>query len=207
MDSRFLNPVVESYDFSMFTFICSRISPKLHISRIWTSVVCRNPKEVTSTLAASQIDVEYLMKEDWNDGGTSVVASSMRQKGERSPSTSSHRPSPIDNAHCATARCVRWLSIHLLVTLKLQTPWQYALEKLYFFGIIKNEPKLDGDASFNYGVPMATFQLHHQTLITIEYQSTRQDESNEPKLDGVASSNYGVPMATFQLRHQTLITI
>ncbi|GBP26694.1 hypothetical protein EVAR_23465_1 [Eumeta japonica] len=31
---------------------------------------------------------------------------------------------------------------------------------------------------------MATFQLHHQTLITIEYQSTRQDESNEPKLDG-----------------------
>ncbi|GBP44266.1 hypothetical protein EVAR_22150_1 [Eumeta japonica] len=73
----------------------------------------------------------------------------------------------------------------------------YALEKLYFFGIIKNEPKLDGVASFNYGVPMATFQLHHQTLITIEYQSTRQDESNEPKLDGVASFNYGVPMATF----------
>ncbi|GBP28576.1 hypothetical protein EVAR_23041_1 [Eumeta japonica] len=32
---------------------------------------------------------------------------------------------------------------------------------------------------------MATFQLHHQTLITIEYQSTRQDESNEPKLDGL----------------------
>ncbi|GBP40699.1 hypothetical protein EVAR_36435_1 [Eumeta japonica] len=60
-----------------------------------------------------------------------------------------------------------------------------------------NEPKLDGVASFNYGVPMATFQLHHQTLITIEYQSTRQDESNEPKLDGVASFNYGVPMATF----------
>ncbi|GBP45088.1 hypothetical protein EVAR_33193_1 [Eumeta japonica] len=51
---------------------------------------------------------------------------------------------------------------------------------------------------------MATFQLHHQTLITIEYQSTRQDESNEPKLDGVASFNYGVPMATFQLHHQTL---
>ncbi|GBP96627.1 hypothetical protein EVAR_64312_1 [Eumeta japonica] len=73
----------------------------------------------------------------------------------------------------------------------------YALEKLYFFGIIKNEPKLDGVASFNYGVPIATFQLHHQTLITIEYQSTRQDESNEPKLDGVASFNYGVPMATF----------
>ncbi|GBP42261.1 Zinc transporter ZIP1 [Eumeta japonica] len=46
-----------------------------------------------------------------------------------------------------------------------------------------NEPKLDGVASFNYGVPMATFQLHHQTLITIEYQSTRQDESNEPKLE------------------------
>ncbi|GBP19989.1 hypothetical protein EVAR_11379_1 [Eumeta japonica] len=84
---------------------------------------------------------------------------------------------------------------------------KYALEKLYFFGIIKNEPKLDGVASFNYGVPMATFQLHHQTLITIEYQSTRQDESNEPKLDGVASFNYGVPMATFQLHHQTLITI
>ncbi|GBP47272.1 hypothetical protein EVAR_38036_1 [Eumeta japonica] len=61
---------------------------------------------------------------------------------------------------------------------------KYALEKLYFFGIIKNEPKLDGVASFNYGVLMATFQLHHQTLITIEYQSTRQDESNEPKLDG-----------------------
>ncbi|GBP54111.1 hypothetical protein EVAR_81279_1 [Eumeta japonica] len=53
---------------------------------------------------------------------------------------------------------------------------------------------------------MATFQLHHQTLITIEYQSTRQEESNEPKLDGVASFNYGVPMAT-QLHHQTLITI
>ncbi|GBP00773.1 hypothetical protein EVAR_71406_1 [Eumeta japonica] len=51
---------------------------------------------------------------------------------------------------------------------------------------------------------MATFQLHHQTLITIEYQSTRQYESNEPKLDGVASFNYGVPMATFQLHHQTL---
>ncbi|GBP92270.1 hypothetical protein EVAR_64059_1 [Eumeta japonica] len=84
---------------------------------------------------------------------------------------------------------------------------EYALEKLYFFGIIKNEPKLDGVASFNYGVPMATFQLHHQTLITIEYQSTRQDESNEPKLDGVASFNYGVPMATFQLHHQTLVTI
>ncbi|GBP56615.1 D-arabinitol dehydrogenase 1 [Eumeta japonica] len=30
-------------------------------------------------------------------------------------------------------------------------------KKLYFFGIIKNEPKLDGVASFNYGVPMATF--------------------------------------------------
>ncbi|GBP54764.1 hypothetical protein EVAR_90048_1 [Eumeta japonica] len=30
-----------------------------------------------------------------------------------------------------------------------------------------NEPKLDGVASFNYGVPMATFQLHHQTLVTI----------------------------------------
>ncbi|GBP47691.1 hypothetical protein EVAR_28094_1 [Eumeta japonica] len=27
-----------------------------------------------------------------------------------------------------------------------------------------NEPKLDGVASFNHGVPMATFQLHHQTL-------------------------------------------
>ncbi|GBP95576.1 hypothetical protein EVAR_67048_1 [Eumeta japonica] len=24
-----------------------------------------------------------------------------------------------------------------------------------------NEPKLDGVASFNYGVPVATFQLHH----------------------------------------------
>ncbi|GBP73606.1 hypothetical protein EVAR_49228_1 [Eumeta japonica] len=70
----------------------------------------------------------------------------------------------------------------------LEIRWRsrkYALEKLYFFGIIKNEPKLDGVASFNYGVPMATFQLHHQTLITIEYQSTRQDESNEPKLDGL----------------------
>ncbi|GBP12290.1 hypothetical protein EVAR_75739_1 [Eumeta japonica] len=54
---------------------------------------------------------------------------------------------------------------------------------------------------------MSTFQLHHQTLITIEYQSTRQEESNEPKLDGVASFNYGVPMSTFQLHHQTLITI
>ncbi|GBP87470.1 hypothetical protein EVAR_64467_1 [Eumeta japonica] len=30
-----------------------------------------------------------------------------------------------------------------------------------------NEPKLDGIASFNYGVPMATFQLHHQTLVTL----------------------------------------
>ncbi|GBP39374.1 hypothetical protein EVAR_95825_1 [Eumeta japonica] len=30
-----------------------------------------------------------------------------------------------------------------------------------------NEPKLDGVASFNYGVPMATFQFHHQTLVTI----------------------------------------
>ncbi|GBP18418.1 hypothetical protein EVAR_14813_1 [Eumeta japonica] len=89
----------------------------------------------------------------------------------------------------------------------LPTMNKYALEKLYFFGIIKNEPKLDGVASFNYGVPMATFQLHHQTLITIEYQSTRQDESNEPKLDRVASFNYGVPMAIFQLHHQTLITI
>ncbi|GBP71088.1 hypothetical protein EVAR_53368_1 [Eumeta japonica] len=71
---------------------------------------------------------------------------------------------------------------------------QYALEKLYFFGIIKNEPKLDG-LSFNYGVPMATFQLHHQTLITIvsKYSSRR---IKEPKLDGVASFNYGVPMAT-----------
>ncbi|GBP80427.1 hypothetical protein EVAR_59102_1 [Eumeta japonica] len=29
------------------------------------------------------------------------------------------------------------------------------------------EPKLDRVASFNYGVPMATFQLHHQTLVTI----------------------------------------
>ncbi|GBP80430.1 hypothetical protein EVAR_59105_1 [Eumeta japonica] len=30
-----------------------------------------------------------------------------------------------------------------------------------------NEPKLDRVASFNYGVPMATFQLHQQTLVTI----------------------------------------
>ncbi|GBP55321.1 hypothetical protein EVAR_43076_1 [Eumeta japonica] len=30
-----------------------------------------------------------------------------------------------------------------------------------------NEPKLGGVASFNYGVPIATFQLHHQTLVTI----------------------------------------
>ncbi|GBP96970.1 hypothetical protein EVAR_89910_1 [Eumeta japonica] len=29
-----------------------------------------------------------------------------------------------------------------------------------------NEPKLDGVASFNYS-SMATFQLHHQTLVTI----------------------------------------
>ncbi|GBP55824.1 hypothetical protein EVAR_38421_1 [Eumeta japonica] len=28
-----------------------------------------------------------------------------------------------------------------------------------------NEPKLDGVASFNYGVPMATFWLHHQTQL------------------------------------------
>ncbi|GBP07877.1 hypothetical protein EVAR_71551_1 [Eumeta japonica] len=32
---------------------------------------------------------------------------------------------------------------------------------------------------------MATFQLHHQTLVTIQYQSTRQDESNELKLEGL----------------------
>ncbi|GBP53017.1 Peroxiredoxin-5, mitochondrial [Eumeta japonica] len=70
-----------------------------------------------------------------------------------------------------------------------------------------NESKLDGVTSFNYGVPMATFQLHHQTLVTIQYQSTRQEKSNEPKLDGVPSFNYRVPMATFQLHHQTLITI
>ncbi|GBP64793.1 hypothetical protein EVAR_31915_1 [Eumeta japonica] len=50
-------------------------------------------------------------------------------------------------------------------------------------------------ASFNYGVPMATFQLHQQTLVTI-YQRTRQEELIEPKVDGVASFNYGVPMAT-----------
>ncbi|GBP08136.1 hypothetical protein EVAR_100908_1 [Eumeta japonica] len=37
-----------------------------------------------------------------------------------------------------------------------------------------NEPKLDGVASFNYGVPMATFQLHHQTLITIEFAGGRR---------------------------------
>ncbi|GBP07873.1 hypothetical protein EVAR_71549_1 [Eumeta japonica] len=30
-----------------------------------------------------------------------------------------------------------------------------------------NESKLDGVASFNYGVPMATFQFHHQILVTI----------------------------------------
>ncbi|GBP58816.1 Down syndrome cell adhesion molecule-like protein Dscam2 [Eumeta japonica] len=34
-------------------------------------------------------------------------------------------------------------------------------------GRYTNEPKLDGVALFNYGVPMATFQLHHQTLVTI----------------------------------------
>ncbi|GBP20174.1 hypothetical protein EVAR_5605_1 [Eumeta japonica] len=55
---------------------------------------------------------------------------------------------------------------------------------------------------FNYRVPMATFQLHYKTPITIWYQSTRQDKSNESKFDGVASFNYGVPMATFQLHHQ-----
>ncbi|GBP24242.1 hypothetical protein EVAR_80095_1 [Eumeta japonica] len=54
----------------------------------------------------------------------------------------------------------------------------------------------DGAASFNYGVPMATFWLHHQTLITITSR-----ESNEPKLM-VALFNYGVPMTTFQLHHQ-----
>ncbi|GBP39914.1 hypothetical protein EVAR_83051_1 [Eumeta japonica] len=31
----------------------------------------------------------------------------------------------------------------------------------------ESNSKLDGVASFNYGVPMATFQLHYQTLITI----------------------------------------
>ncbi|KAI8424989.1 hypothetical protein MSG28_006885 [Choristoneura fumiferana] len=30
-----------------------------------------------------------------------------------------------------------------------------------------NEPKLDAVASFNYPIPMVTFQLHHQTLVTI----------------------------------------
>ncbi|GBP68433.1 hypothetical protein EVAR_56695_1 [Eumeta japonica] len=34
-----------------------------------------------------------------------------------------------------------------------------------------NEPKLDGVASFNYGVPMATFQLHYQTLLP--YSTTK----------------------------------
>ncbi|GBP71303.1 hypothetical protein EVAR_57687_1 [Eumeta japonica] len=57
------------------------------------------------------------------------------------------------------------------------------------------------------GVPMATFQLHHQTLVYHIVPKYSQDESNEPKLDGVASFNYGVPMATFQLHHQTLVTI
>ncbi|GBP85913.1 hypothetical protein EVAR_83526_1 [Eumeta japonica] len=70
-----------------------------------------------------------------------------------------------------------------------------------------NELKLDGVASFNYGVPMATFQLHHQTLVPYSIKVLCQDESNEPKLDGVASFNYGIPMATFWLHHQTLITI
>ncbi|GBP94146.1 hypothetical protein EVAR_57561_1 [Eumeta japonica] len=44
-------------------------------------------------------------------------------------------------------------------------------------------------ASFNYGVPMATFQLHQQTLVTIvsKYSSRR---IKEPKLDRVASFNY-----------------
>ncbi|GBP80431.1 hypothetical protein EVAR_59106_1 [Eumeta japonica] len=46
-----------------------------------------------------------------------------------------------------------------------------------------NEPKLDGVASFNYGVPMATFQLHHQTLVTISKYSSRRIK--EPKLDGL----------------------
>ncbi|GBP59840.1 hypothetical protein EVAR_40224_1 [Eumeta japonica] len=48
-----------------------------------------------------------------------------------------------------------------------------------------NEPKLDGVVSFITEFLWPILQLHHQTLITIEYQSTRQEESNEPKLDGL----------------------
>ncbi|GBP86034.1 hypothetical protein EVAR_57510_1 [Eumeta japonica] len=88
-------------------------------------------------------------------------------------------------------------------------------------GIKSNEPKLDGVASFNYGVPGhlpapssdADYHIVSKYSSRTEsnepkldgYQSTRQDESNEPKLDGVASFNYGVPMATFRLHHQTLL--
>ncbi|GBP54112.1 hypothetical protein EVAR_81280_1 [Eumeta japonica] len=39
--------------------------------------------------------------------------------------------------------------------------------------------------SFNYGVPMATFQLHHQTLITIEYQSTVKTNQTSPNSMGL----------------------
>ncbi|GBP80428.1 hypothetical protein EVAR_59103_1 [Eumeta japonica] len=64
-----------------------------------------------------------------------------------------------------------------------------------------NEPKLDG-VVFNYGVPMATFQLHQQTLYHIVYQSTVK-KNQRAQTRWVASFNYGVPMATFQLHHQT----
>ncbi|GBP55225.1 hypothetical protein EVAR_36808_1 [Eumeta japonica] len=51
-------------------------------------------------------------------------------------------------------------------------------------------------------VPMASFQLHHQTLDNILRQCTRHGGSNELKLDGVASFYHEVPMTTSQLHHQ-----
>ncbi|GBP97561.1 hypothetical protein EVAR_63831_1 [Eumeta japonica] len=48
-----------------------------------------------------------------------------------------------------------------------------------------NEPKLDGVASFNYGVPMATFQLHHQTLVTIYIKVLVKTNQTSPNSMGL----------------------
>ncbi|CAH2093994.1 unnamed protein product [Euphydryas editha] len=49
---------------------------------------------------------------------------------------------------------------------------------------------------------MTTFQLHHQILVTIERQTTRQGDSNEPDFDEVVSFHCEVLMAILQLHHQ-----
>ncbi|GBP85968.1 hypothetical protein EVAR_57444_1 [Eumeta japonica] len=48
-----------------------------------------------------------------------------------------------------------------------------------------NEPKLDGVASFNYGVPMATFQLHHQTLIPYSIKVLVKTNQTSPNSMGL----------------------